>query len=114
MVSCLILYHHTITSLTKSFMLRAMFHEEDFEIHVSGNNTVTIFLWNVNKEAVWQAALEFEMADIMTGYGFGKQKNDAEKEATKTLYRRISQNGESDDGFEVKEKPAAYQIGIAN
>lgn len=95
MVSCLILYHYTITSLSKCFLLRAMFHEEDFEIKVLENHTVVMYLWNVKKTAIWQAALTFETAEIMVGYGFGKGKKDAEKEAMKVLFKRIALDEEA-------------------
>ncbi|UJL47311.1 hypothetical protein KFZ58_05220 [Virgibacillus sp. NKC19-16] len=85
MVSCLILYHSTITSLTKCKILRAMFHEEEFEINVIGENTVIIFLWNLDKEKVWQAVVNFETTNMKIGYGFGDRKNDAIKEAEAVL-----------------------------
>ncbi|WP_106494581.1 hypothetical protein [Lentibacillus sp. Marseille-P4043] len=107
MVNCLILYHHTITSFTKCFILRAMFNSEDFEIHVSGNNTVSIYLWNVERAEVWQAAMDFESTNIMTGYGYGKRKKDAEKAATKVLFKRIA---EEEKGFHVKEETETYKL----
>ncbi|MEN1970201.1 hypothetical protein WMZ97_19290 [Lentibacillus sp. N15] len=112
MVSCLILYHHTITSLTKCFMLRAIFKEEELEIHVQGNNTVVIYLWNVKKAAVWQAALTFEMTNMMTGYGYGERKKDAEKEAQNILFKRMAME-EAPDSLQVEETPAVYTIGVA-
>ncbi|WP_373895378.1 hypothetical protein [Virgibacillus sp. CBA3643] len=85
MVSCLILYHTTITSLTKCKILRAMFHEEEFEINVIGENTVIIFLWNLDKEKVWQAVVNFETTNMKVGFGFGERKRDAITEARKVL-----------------------------
>ncbi len=111
MVSCLILYHQTITSLTKCFMLRVMFTEEELEIHVEGDHTVYIFLWNVDKSAVWQAALMFELTNIMTGYGFGKRKEDAESEARKILYKRIALEYKQKPF--VKENKAKYYVDMA-
>ncbi|MFD1360723.1 hypothetical protein [Lentibacillus salinarum] len=85
MVSCLILCHKTVTSLTKIMMLRATFHEDDFEIHVVGGNTVIIYLWNVEKTVILQAALVFETALITTGFGFATLKRDALSRAKRML-----------------------------
>ncbi|GAA0441192.1 hypothetical protein GCM10008983_17830 [Lentibacillus halophilus] len=52
-------------------ILRAMFYEEDFEIEILLENTVIIYVWNIGKKQIWQAALEFETARIRVGYGFG-------------------------------------------
>ncbi|GGK03591.1 hypothetical protein GCM10007063_27330 [Lentibacillus kapialis] len=81
MVGCLILYHQTITSLTKIRILRAIFHEEDFEIHVMGSNTVIMYLWNVDKGVILQTALILETEFIETGFGFGNCKRNALKNA---------------------------------
>lgn len=85
MVSCLILYHESITSLTKCKMLQVLFHEGDFEIHVIGNNTVILYAWNVKQEVIWQAAANFDSTNIKIGYGFGERKSDAEEEAFTVL-----------------------------
>ncbi|MBY7142742.1 hypothetical protein KFZ56_06555 [Virgibacillus sp. NKC19-3] len=85
MVSCLILYHSSITSLTKCKILRAMFHEEEFEINVIEDNTVIIFIWNLNKEAIWQAVVNFETTNMKIGFGFGERKHDARIEANNVL-----------------------------
>ncbi|WP_382390224.1 hypothetical protein [Lentibacillus juripiscarius] len=70
-----------MTNLTKIMMLRAMFHEEDFEIEVLGGSTVIIYIWNVERERIWQAALGFETVNVRAGYGFGKYKHDAREAA---------------------------------
>jgi len=88
MVSCLILFHSTITSSTKSKILRFMFHEDDYEINVIENNTVIIYLWNVNKIKIWQAALHFESTNMFAGYGFGKTKGKALNNASNILEKR--------------------------
>src|SRR5699024_3827400 len=77
MVSCLILYRSDITSWIKCFLLRAIFMEEDFEIHVIESSTVILFAWNVDKASIWQAAMLFESAGVLMGYGFGKRKRTA-------------------------------------
>ncbi|TFJ91483.1 hypothetical protein [Lentibacillus salicampi] len=77
MLSCLILHHKTITSLTKIMLLRTVFHEEEFEIHVIGQGTVIMYLWNVDKAVILQAALIFETEQIETGFGFGDCKRNA-------------------------------------
>lgn len=77
MISCLILYHPTITSLTKAMTLRAIFHNEDFEIEVVENHTVIIYIWNIQEMLIWRTAKLFESTNIATGYGFGDRKQDA-------------------------------------
>ncbi|QKY68257.1 hypothetical protein Len3610_00115 [Lentibacillus sp. CBA3610] len=62
-----------------------MFHEEDFEIHVVEAATVIMYLWNVDKESILQAALIFETENINTGFGFGDCKMDALDEARMIL-----------------------------
>ncbi|WP_449354310.1 hypothetical protein ACUL41_13880 [Virgibacillus natechei] len=62
-----------------------MFHEEEFEINVIGENTVIIFLWNLDKEKVWQAVVNFETTNMKVGFGFGERKRDAITEARKVL-----------------------------
>jgi len=84
-LGCLILYHPTITGLTKCKMLRAMFHEYDFEIHVVEKHTVVFYVWNIHRQEIWQAAATFESTNIACGYGFGKRKKGAWKEAAQVL-----------------------------
>ncbi len=67
-----------------------MFYEERFEINVSGSNTVTIFVWDVPKEEIWQAAVQFESSNIKVGYGFSETKKTAAKKAWDTLFKRIA------------------------
>lgn len=104
MVSCLILYHATVSSLTKCKILRAMFHTEDFEIVVGGANTVTVYLWNVQKVNVWQAATDFESTNIISCFGFGKSKEEAHIHAQNLLQLRIG------DVKILKEAPAMYNF----
>lgn len=104
MVSCLILYHTTITSLTKCKILRAMFHTEDFEIVVGAANMVTIYLWNVGKIDIWQAATDFESTNIITCYGFGERMREAHLQAQFLLGKRV------DDVRIIKEAPAVYNV----
>ncbi len=85
MIGCLILYHKTVTSLTKSMLLRAVFHEEDFEIEVLDESTVVLYVWNVERRHVWQAVLDFELASVHAGYGFGNYKWEAEERAHAVL-----------------------------
>jgi len=88
MVSCLILFHSTITSLTKCKILRFIFHGDDYEINVIENNTVIIYLWNVKKIKIWQAAVHFESTNMFTGYGFGRTKENALNNANNILEKR--------------------------
>lgn len=104
MVGCLILYHVTISGLTKCKVLRAMFHEKEYEIHVSGKNTVVLYLWNVKKIEVWQAAVDFESTNITACYGFGRIMEDAHMNAEKLLRLR-NQNGTI-----IKEEQVVYEV----
>ncbi len=69
-------------------ILRFIFHEDDYEINVIENNTVIIYLWNVNKIEIWQAAHHLESANIIAGYGFGKTKENALNNASNILEKR--------------------------
>lgn len=94
MVSCLILYHPTITISTKCMILRSIFLDEDFEIHVISEQTTIIYVWNVEKSLIWQAALSLETTNIMVGYGFGRFKKDAHHQAWEILLTRIKEDKE--------------------
>jgi hypothetical protein len=85
MVGCLIVYHRSITSLTKSKILRAMFHEREFEIHIEDHHTAILYVWGMEKEEIWQAATNFISSKVLVGYGFGDEKNEAEEAARKIL-----------------------------
>lgn len=89
MVGCLILYHDSITSITKSKILRSMFHKKEFEIHVQDHRTVVLYVWDMEdeKEEIWQAAANFASTNIIVGYGFGKRKQDAKEAANEILNR---------------------------
>lgn len=89
MVGCLILYEPAILSLTKSRMLRSMFYQRKFEIHVLANYTVLIFVWNINRTQVWQAALIMESENIAVGYGVAESEMDAGVQAIKKLQERL-------------------------
>lgn len=66
-----------------------MFHEEKFEIHVLHRNTVIVYVWNVGRKQIWQAALLFESTDIITGYGFGRWKVEAIENAWDVLNQKL-------------------------
>lgn len=85
MVSCLVLFHPTITSLTKCRILRSIFYKEKFEIEVVADHTVIIFIWNITQMCLWQAALNIEMLDILVGYGIGDKRECAQKLAFERL-----------------------------
>ncbi|HEY4601748.1 MAG TPA: hypothetical protein VIG73_10820 [Cerasibacillus sp.] len=92
MIGCLVLYHPTITVLTKSKILRMMFHTFDFSIQVGGKQTVTIFIKDIEKENIWQAAALFGSTNILTGYGFGTSNIEAEKEAWHIILKLIEES----------------------
>ena len=90
MVSCLILHNHTITSLTKCKVLRAILHEEVIEKSVRENDTVIVYIKGIDKVKVWQTVMDLEMSDISVGYGFGDNKKDAKANAEARLKLIIS------------------------
>lgn len=65
-----------------------MFHTEEYEIYVGASNTVTIYLWNVEKIKVWQAAADFESTNIISCYGCGDNMGEAHMNAQKLLQLR--------------------------
>jgi hypothetical protein len=71
--------------LTKSRILRSVFYGEEFEIEVLDHCTMIIFLWNVKKNDIWQAAALLESTDIKLGYGFGNVKAEAKTNAEAIL-----------------------------
>lgn len=72
--------------------MRFIFHDEDYEIEVIESNTVMIYLWNVEKTAVWQAAANFETTNVFVGFGFGDRKEAARNGAETILQKRTTLN----------------------
>lgn len=89
MISCLVLYHPSVTVLTKSKILRMMFCDFDFSIHVGKMQTVTIFIKDIEIENIWQAAALFGSTNILTGYGFGKSEKEAEIKAWQIILKLV-------------------------
>ena len=89
MVMCLILSHQDITTMTISKMLRAIFHQKQYEIY-TGKNQTTMLVWGISKMELWQAAAQFEFAGIAAGYGFAQaeRKSDAKHMAEGVLQVR--------------------------
>lgn len=81
-----------------------MFHEEEFEIYVGESNTVTIYLWNVEKIQVWQAAADFESTNIIACYGFGGNMLGAHMHAQKLLQLRV------EEANVINEEPVVYEV----
>lgn len=90
MISCLILYHPTILSMTKVISLRVMFKDYDYEIEVLGHHTVVMQIWQIDKYKIWQAALEFETTNICIGYGFAENTQQAKINAFEHLLDRLA------------------------
>lgn len=108
MVSSLILYHPTVSVLTKCKMLRFIFRNEMFEIDIMANNTVIIYGWNILRMDIWQIAADLESTNIWACYGFGGIKKEARKKAMKQLVFRKN----VDDGYYlqqiIQEQPLRY------
>lgn len=66
-------------------MLRFLFHEVNFEIHVVKRDTVVIYVWNIQQTDLWQAAVMVAVTDIEVGYGRGFNKREARKKADHVL-----------------------------
>src|SRR5699024_4057844 len=71
MTTCLVLYHPTITSLTKIMMVRTMFQNERYRVEVLNQHTLYVYLVHVQMVDVWQAIIEFESVHIWALYGVG-------------------------------------------
>lgn len=80
-----------------------MFHTKEFEIVVGAANMVTIYLWNVKKIDIWQAAVDLESTNIISCYGFGKNMGEAHIHAQNLLRQRVGEEGV------IKEAPAVYK-----
>lgn len=89
MVSCLILYHPYISHLSITKILRAMFLNYPYETQVINHETTLIYVWEVGKIPIWQAAASFESTEIMVGYGFGKNQKEAHHRAWEIILTRI-------------------------
>jgi len=89
MVMCLILSHQDITTMTISKMLRAIFHQKQFEIF-AGKTQTTMLVWGISKMELWQAAAQFEFAGIAAGYGYAhaERKREARHMAEGVLQMR--------------------------
>ena len=53
-------------------------------------NCLCLHLEVNEKTAIWQVALNLEVENVVTGYGFGKDFNEAKTEAVSVLFRRIN------------------------
>lgn len=81
----MLLEHPTVSRLTKSMLLRSMFAEEEIEIEVIDKARTIIYVWNVEREKVWQATMDLESADITTVYAFASTKEEAYQLANRFL-----------------------------
>ncbi|RFA36029.1 hypothetical protein CAI16_06230 [Virgibacillus dokdonensis] len=90
MICCLKIYHPTVTTLTKCKMLRFMFKDYPLQIEVISKNAVLIYVWNVPKKEVWQAFINFESTNVITGYGFSEEKAEARLIAEAMVIKLLS------------------------
>lgn len=89
MVSCLILYHPDFSHLSITKILRAMFLKCPYETQVINHETTLIYVWEVEKIPIWQAAASFESTEILVGYGFGENQKEAHHHAWEIILTRI-------------------------
>jgi len=61
-----------------------MIRDDQIETHVA-NGAILIYIHKVEKIKLWQVVLNLESEQIPVGFGFGKQKEIAKKEATDRL-----------------------------
>ena len=94
-LGCMILYHPMITSKTKIKLIQAIFPVDTIEILEEENNTVILYAWNIKQEQIWQAVAELVSTDIICGYGFGRRKKEAKKEAVNKLKKWIAMDTEA-------------------
>lgn len=89
---CMVLHHSSITSYTKSFLLRSIFQKENIEIEVLDKATTAIFIERADKEKVWQATVDLESIGIQTVYAFHDEKDKVLEDALGLLAQ--SRSGE--------------------
>lgn len=85
MISCMIIRHSSITNLTKFKLLRFLFYQANFEIHVAEKDTALIYIWHIQQTDLWQAVSILAVTDLEVGYGFGLNKREARKKADHVL-----------------------------
>ncbi|MDC3425273.1 hypothetical protein NC797_12250 [Aquibacillus sp. 3ASR75-11] len=90
MIGCLILYHSSITNKTKLQIFQAMFAVKEMQVEEDDEHTVIGYIFDVSQLMVWQAALEFECADVLVGFGFGTTVEEVKAKAYRSLAKRIS------------------------
>lgn len=84
-LTCMIIYHPTITRITKSLLLRAIFQHERIEIEVLDAATTVIYIQEVNKKKLWQATIDLLSADLITVYSSAETKEIALHQALRQL-----------------------------
>lgn len=88
MVGSLILLHSSVTHLTQRKILRAMFISKRLEMDAENKYTTIAFVWDIDKNQIWQAVLELECASFVVGYGFGDTKQEAIINGEKRFIKR--------------------------
>ncbi len=79
-----------ISFLTMSKIVRAIFYPYSFEIHVESSQNFLVIVQGASKEMIWQTALDFEVASVKVGYGFGKNGYEAHIKAQKMFRERTA------------------------
>lgn len=77
MYACLVLYHPTITNLTKIRTIRYLFHSFDFKIEVVQKDTIEVYLTNIEKTSILKIILEIINMGMFIEYGFGDTLDEA-------------------------------------
>lgn len=85
MISCIIIDNSRTIKLNCKNIFEEIFYEDYFEIIEHANGMITIFIHDAEKIKVWQAVLNLETDQIITGFGFGEEKEVAREEALDRL-----------------------------
>lgn len=85
MVSCIVVNHNIPKVNYSANLFQMIFYDDLFEINEYEDGVSFMFIYNVEKIKVWQVVLDLETEGIPVGFGFGKQKDVARKEALNRL-----------------------------
>lgn len=85
MIGCLIVELVNSPREKLDDLFSAIIPTEQIETHVYENGAILMYIYKVEKIKLWQIVLNLEAEQIPVGFGFGKQKEIAKKEAIDRL-----------------------------